>query len=75
MKNMQFFGSTTVGERGQLVIPSEARAFLSLEKGEKLLVFAMDNDSIILSKLSRIKIISEEIEKRQQEFKKILKES
>lgn len=35
-----FFGAVTVGERGQVVIPSEARRELGIDTGEKLLVFA-----------------------------------
>ena len=34
----QFFGSVTVGERGQVVIPAEARKRLDIHPGEKLLV-------------------------------------
>ncbi|MBI2861280.1 MAG: AbrB/MazE/SpoVT family DNA-binding domain-containing protein [Chloroflexi bacterium] len=32
-------GATTIGERGQVVIPIEARKELSLQPGTKLLVF------------------------------------
>lgn len=35
-----FFGTVTVGERGQIVIPAEARAKYDINAGEKLLVFA-----------------------------------
>ncbi|MCX7600022.1 MAG: AbrB/MazE/SpoVT family DNA-binding domain-containing protein [Armatimonadetes bacterium] len=35
-----FFGAVTVGERGQIVIPAEARRTLDIRPGEKLLVFA-----------------------------------
>lgn len=34
-----FMGSATVGERGQVVIPAEARERLGLKPGDKLLVF------------------------------------
>jgi AbrB family looped-hinge helix DNA binding protein len=34
-----FYGAVTVGERGQVVIPAEARKQTGLEPGEKLLVF------------------------------------
>jgi AbrB family looped-hinge helix DNA binding protein len=34
-----FYGSVTVGERGQVVIPAEARKETGVEPGEKLLVF------------------------------------
>jgi AbrB family looped-hinge helix DNA binding protein len=35
----KFYGSVTVGERGQVVIPVEARKEFGLEPGAKLLVF------------------------------------
>ncbi len=35
----KFYGSTTVGERGQVVIPAEARRDLGLVPATKLLVF------------------------------------
>ncbi|MFZ4507162.1 MAG: AbrB/MazE/SpoVT family DNA-binding domain-containing protein [Fimbriimonas sp.] len=33
-----FFGSATVGERGQIVIPAEARAELDIQPGTKVLI-------------------------------------
>jgi AbrB family looped-hinge helix DNA binding protein len=35
-----FMGSVTVGERGQVVIPAEARERLQIKSGDKLLVLA-----------------------------------
>jgi AbrB family looped-hinge helix DNA binding protein len=34
----RFFGSATVGERGQVVIPADARKKLGIQPGDKLLV-------------------------------------
>lgn len=34
-----FFGSATVGERGQIVIPAEARKECEMASGDKILVF------------------------------------
>jgi len=34
-----FLGATTVGERGQVVIPADARKAYGIEIGDKLLVF------------------------------------
>lgn len=34
----RFFGAATVGERGQVVIPAEARKRLGIHPGDKLLV-------------------------------------
>ncbi|MDD4924426.1 MAG: AbrB/MazE/SpoVT family DNA-binding domain-containing protein [Dehalococcoidales bacterium] len=36
----KFYGSTTVGERGQIVIPAEARRDLNITPATKLLVFS-----------------------------------
>ena len=35
----KFYGSVTVGERGQIVIPTEARKDFDVVAGDKLLVF------------------------------------
>lgn len=37
LMNECFFGSVTVGERGQVVIPAEARAEMGIQPGDKLL--------------------------------------
>jgi len=34
-----FFGAVTVGERGQIVIPADARKQCNMDPGDKLLVF------------------------------------
>jgi AbrB family looped-hinge helix DNA binding protein len=34
-----FYGSATIGERGQIVIPAEARKDCEIHTGDKLLVF------------------------------------
>jgi AbrB family looped-hinge helix DNA binding protein len=48
----KFFGTTTIGEKGQVVIPSEARAIMELKKGDKLMAFSPGQGMIVLSKLS-----------------------
>ncbi|MBC7327370.1 AbrB/MazE/SpoVT family DNA-binding domain-containing protein [bacterium] len=50
-----FIGSVTVGERGQVVIPIEARHRLGLNAGDKLLVFVNPlNNGIFLIKPSAL---------------------
>jgi AbrB family looped-hinge helix DNA binding protein len=44
----KFYGTTTVGERGQVVIPAEARRDLELAPSTKLLVFGTYNRSGIM---------------------------
>ncbi len=47
----KILGTTTVGERGQVVIPAEARAEMDISSGDKLVVFGnCHNGSITLVK-------------------------
>lgn len=39
-------GMTSVGERGQVVIPAEIRAEMNLKKGERLMVFSKNKHFI-----------------------------
>jgi AbrB family looped-hinge helix DNA binding protein len=38
MKPLKFYGSTTVGERGQIVLPVSLRRELDINKGDTLIV-------------------------------------
>ena len=38
MKPLKFYGSTTVGERGQIVLPISLRRDLDIKKGDTLIV-------------------------------------
>ena len=48
MNMPQLIGSVTVGERGQVVIPSEARGSMSINAGDKLLVFKAPVDGVLI---------------------------
>jgi len=56
-----FYGTATVGEKGQIVIPAAAREALTIEKGEKVLVFGMGNDMLVISKLSQVEQIAKHL--------------
>lgn len=59
-----FMGAVTVGERGQVVIPAEARGALSINPGDKLLVFAARHGHIVaFAKLSGLESAVEEIQR------------
>lgn len=72
MIEKQFYGSTTMGERGQVVVPIEAREKLQIKKGEKLLVFGIHGKAIVITKLSSFKQMQKEMEKKQKEAEEIL---
>jgi AbrB family looped-hinge helix DNA binding protein len=47
----KFYGATTVGERGQMVIPAEARRDLDITPSTKLLVFgSRDKGGLMITK-------------------------
>lgn len=43
----KFYGSTTVGRHGQIVIPAEVRRALGIDFGSKLLVFVPVNNQML----------------------------
>ncbi len=47
-KGKHFFGSVTVGERGQIVIPKEARELFNISTGDKLLVLGDEEKGIAI---------------------------
>ena len=69
----EFYGSTVISDKGQIVIPVEARNALNLEKGEKLLVMGMDDKGLMLMKVSAFEKFSSEMAKRQSELEDLIK--
>lgn len=74
MKKPEFYGSTVISDKGQVVIPVEARNALNLEKGEKMLVMGMHGGAIMLMKLSSFEKMSEEMARRQEEMNKAIRD-
>ncbi len=74
--NPVFFGSTTIGERGQVVLPIELRKKLQLQSGDKLIALGtMGDKAIILLKPEFLTQILVKIEQGQNEIKKILQDN
>jgi len=70
-----FYGMTTIGERGQAVIPQEARKNMAIKKGQKMLVFGLSDDLIILLKTDYIQDIARGMEERLKTIQTIMKNS
>lgn len=49
-KGKHLFGIATLGERGQIVLPKEARDLFDLKTGDKLLVLGDESQGIALTK-------------------------
>jgi AbrB family looped-hinge helix DNA binding protein len=71
----QFYGTTTVGERGQVVIPAEARKAMGIKKGDKLLVFGMGCDMLAFSKLSKVAQFASHLARRLDAIRDIIEKS
>jgi len=68
-----FYGTTTLGEKGQVVIPAEARTAMKLKKGEKLLVFSMGGGMLALTKLENLAKFEHHMTKRLEAIRKAVK--
>jgi len=69
----KFMGTATVGERGQIVIPAEARKRHGIETGDKMLIIATpDGKGLVLFKIDefrdRITSLLEGIQRVETEF-------
>lgn len=53
-KKIDFWGTTSLGERGQIVIPAGARKALNLKKGDKLVVVSKGNKFLGILKAEEI---------------------
>lgn len=49
MDKFKFWGSATVGSKGQVVIPSEAREGLNINEGDKLLIISPAHSKLIVA--------------------------
>lgn len=60
----KFYGTTSIGKRGQMVVPVEARRSMNVKDGEKLLVFGMGKDMFAVMKLSQIEEFASMLSKK-----------
>ncbi|MFW6437551.1 MAG: AbrB/MazE/SpoVT family DNA-binding domain-containing protein [Armatimonadota bacterium] len=63
-----FVGSVTVGERGQVVIPADARELMGIQAGDKLLAFCHPTKQMVcLCKVSMIERMRSFLSRLEQE--------
>ena len=55
------FGVVTVGEKGQIVIPKEARELFNIQPGDTLLILGEENKGLIISRPELLRDLAEEI--------------
>lgn len=68
-----FYGSATIGERGQLVIPAEARKSCNIHTGDKLLVcrHPVHPNMLILSRVSDMQELHEQLVRALEQLKRL----
>ncbi len=71
----RFYGVASIGEKGQIVIPAEARRKMDAKKGDKLLVFGMADDMIAITKLSKVEKIASHLSARLDAIRNIIKKT
>ena len=55
------FGTAKVGDRGQIVIPKEARELFNIQPGDTLLIIGEENKGLIVSRPELLRDLADEI--------------
>lgn len=55
------FGTAKVGDRGQIVIPKEARELFNIQPGDTLLILGEENKGLIVSRPELLRDIADQI--------------
>lgn len=71
----EFYGTTTISEKGQVVIPAEARIAMKLTKGEKLLVFGMGGRVLAFMKAENVEAIVAHMTEQLAGLQKVIKKA
>ena len=68
-KGKHVFGTVKVGEKGQIVIPKEARTLFGIQPGDTLLILGDDASGIIISRPDVVERVAKEVFKNMEEEK------
>jgi AbrB family looped-hinge helix DNA binding protein len=60
-KQQRIFGTAKVGDRGQIVIPKEAREFFGIEPGDTLLILGKSETGLIVTKPDTLSDLASQI--------------
>ena len=69
-----FYGTTTLGEKGQVVVPAEVRKALNLKSGDKLLVFGMGHNMLTFMKAEQLEKMAEHLSSKLEGLRKIMRD-
>ncbi len=74
LKGFEFYGSATVGERGQISLPAEVRRKYGIGPGDKLLILGRGDLEFWGIMLVKAEVLSKLLEKFEKSIKEILDE-
>ena len=74
LKGFEFYGSTTVGDRGQISLPAEVRRKYGINPGDKLLILSKGDLEFWGIMLVKAEVLSKLLEKFEKNIKEMLKE-
>ena len=60
-RQQQVFGTAKVGDRGQIVIPKEARDFFGIHPGDTLLILGKSETGLIVTKPDTLNNLANQI--------------
>lgn len=60
-RQQRVFGTAKVGDRGQIVIPKEAREFFGIEPGDTLLILGKPETGLIVTKPETLNDLANQI--------------
>lgn len=66
-------GTTHVGERGQVVIPADARKKMNLKSGDKLITFVKNDKALIMVKAENIEKLAAKMAEHTEKLKRAIK--
>ncbi len=67
MSQNRVFGTAKVGDRGQIVIPQEARRFFGISPGDTLLIIGSQSKGLVVTKPEVLSDLADEILGKQEE--------
>lgn len=63
------FGTAKVGDRGQIVIPKEARELFNIRPGDTLLILGEENKGLIVSRPELLRDLADQVFSTEEERK------
>ena len=61
LNSRRVFGTAKVGDRGQIVIPKEARELFQIKPGDTLLILGEENKGLIVSRPELLRDLADQI--------------